>query len=316
MEAESIAKAVSALGHQAIIALNWTDALRHFDDDVDLVLMDAVMPDVDGFKLTKMLRERAQAYTPILFLTGLGDAGAKELGMSVGADDFLTKPLDVLELRVRMAAMLRIRRLTQELEAERHSYQRLAHVDKLTGMPNRRSYDERLETEISIADRNGQPLSLLLVDVDHFKLINDVCGHKVGDEVLAFAGKLLRDVTRRGDWAFRHGGEEFAVLARDTNLRGAMILAERIRSTFETTSTQTSAGRRTCSIGIASYPAEPNAEDLFARADARLYLAKEAGRNRIVGQGSAPKPVRFDQALRGADADAQAPGPETKTDPE
>ena len=284
-EADVVAAAVFALGFEAVIALNWTEALRYFDDSIDLVLMDAVMPEVDGFKLTKMLRERARTYTPILFLTALGDASAKELGMSVGADDFLTKPLDVFELRVRMSAMLRIRRLTQELEAERHSYQRLAHIDTLTGIPNRRSYDERVATEIGISSRNEQPFSLLLVDIDHFKAINDECGHSVGDEILVFTGQLLRDVTRQSDWAFRHGGEEFAILARATAARGAMILAERIRSAFENLSKQTSAGPRTCSIGVATYEHadEESAEELFARADARLYAAKQAGRNCIMG---------------------------------
>jgi len=284
-EADTVAEAVFALGYEAVIALNWTEALRHYDDSVDLVLMDAVMPEVDGFKLTRMLRDRARTYTPILFLTALGDAAAKELGMSVGADDFLTKPLDVFELRVRMSAMLRIRQLTQELEAERHSYQRLAHVDTLTGIPNRRSYDERVETELAIARRNEQPLSLLLVDIDHFKAINDERGHNVGDEILVFTGQLLRDVTRQSDWAFRYGGEEFAVLARATHPRGAMILAERIRSIFENLSEQTSAGRRTCSIGVATYvhADDETAEELFARADARLYAAKQAGRNCIMG---------------------------------
>ena len=315
-EADKVAAAVLALGHEPVISLNWTEALRLFEDSIDLVLMDAVMPEVDGFKLTKMLRERARAYTPILFVTALGDAAAKELGMSVGADDFLTKPVDAVELRVRMTAMLRIRRLTQELEAERYNYQRLAHVDELTGMPNRRSYDERLETELEIAQRNAQPLSLLLVDVDHFKRINDACGHSVGDEVLAFTGKLLRDVTRRGDWAFRYGGEEFAVLARGTGGRGAMVLAERIRATFEARSVETSAGRRTCSIGVASYIEGESAEELFARADGRLYTAKQSGRNLIVGQHEAPPSDSIVAEVAAFEPGESTSGPATTLEPD
>lgn len=282
--AASVAEAVGALGHEAVVAANWTEAVRSFGDDVDLVFMDAVMPDVDGFKLTRVLRERARAYTPILFLTGLGDADAKQRGMAAGADDFLTKPVDALELRVRLAAMLRIRRLTQELEAERHSYRRMAHIDELTGVPNRRSYDERVATEFSLARSSGRPLCLLLVDIDHFKSINDTLGHGVGDEVLAFTGALLRDVTRRQDWAFRYGGEEFAVLARDTTEPEGCLLAERIRAAFAARSEQTSAGRRTCSIGVVALQvSDDTPESLFTRADARLYAAKQGGRDRVVG---------------------------------
>lgn len=281
--ASHVAAAVSDLGHEAIIATHWTEAMRSFGDDVDLVLMDAVMPDVDGFKLTKILRGRASSYTPILFLTALGDVAAKELGVSVGADDFLTKPLDRVELRMRMTAMLRIRRLTQELEAQRRNYARLAHVDQLTGVPNRRSYDERLAAELALARVSGQPLSLLLVDIDHFKAVNDTHGHAVGDELLAFMGELLNETTRRDDWAFRYGGEEFVVLARDTERRAATILAERIRELFEARSPQTSAGARTCSIGVAIYDPElDEAEDLFDTADANLYRAKRSGRNLVV----------------------------------
>ncbi len=279
----AVAEALTALGHAAIVASNWTEAVRRFGDHVDLVFMDAVMPDVDGFKLTRVLRERSRSYTPILFLTALGDADAKERGMLAGADDFLSKPPDPVELRVRMAAMLRIRRLTQELEGERQNYQRLAHVDELTGVSNRRSYDERVATELALARRSGRPLSLLLIDIDHFKQINDSFGHQVGDEVLAFTGALLRDVVRRHDWAFRLGGEEFAVLARDTDTTEATLLAERIRAAFEERSDQTSAGRRTCCLGVATGGADGEApEQLFALADARLYAAKQRGRNCVI----------------------------------
>lgn len=283
--ARPVVEAVAELGHEVELATNWTDAVRGFGDAVDLVLMDAVMPMVDGFKLTRVLRERAQSYTPILFLTGLDDVASKQRGMSVGADDFLSKPVDPMELRVRLAAMLRIRRLTQALEAERRGYARLAHVDELTGVPNRRSYDERLAVELEQARSSGRPLSLLLVDIDHFKQINDTLGHAVGDEVLAFTGALLRELTRREDLVFRYGGEEFAVLARDTERERARVLAERVRAAFETRSASTSAGRRSCSLGLATYDPDsgeaPDGARLFARADAKLYEAKQSGRNRV-----------------------------------
>lgn len=280
--AAEVAEALRALGHEPMFANGWMEAVRAFDERVDLVLMDAVMPEVDGFKLTRMLRDSARSYTPILFLTALGDAAAKEQGMLAGADDFLTKPPDPVELRVRLTAMLRIRRLTQYLESERSSYERLAHVDELTGLPNRRRYDERMHSELALARRSGRPVTLLLVDIDHFKDVNDSLGHQVGDEVLGFMGELLDASTRRGDWPFRFGGEEFAIIARNTTAKQASVLGERIRGAFEARSRETAAGLRTCSVGIASFEPADTPEALFARADARLYAAKQAGRNRVI----------------------------------
>jgi two-component system, cell cycle response regulator len=289
--AQKVAEAVAELGHETVIATGWTEALRCFGPDIDLVLMDAVMPMVDGFKLTRILRSRALSYTPIVFLTGLDDAAAKARGMTAGADDFLTKPFDALELRVRLTAMLRIRRLVQELESERQSYARMAHLDALTGVPNRRSYDARLITELEHARRIGRPLSLLVIDIDLFKPVNDTLGHAVGDEVLAMMGEMLRSVIRRDDLAFRYGGEEFTVLARDTTVAQAGILAERIRATFEARSQATAAGRLTCSIGISTWtPAMPEI-DLFALADENLYTAKRSGRNQVVGPTPDPTPA-------------------------
>ena len=287
-----VAEALRTLGHQTIVATQWTEAVRNFGPQIDLVLMDAVMPTVDGFKLTRILRSRALSYVPILFLTGLDDAAARERGMEAGADDFLTKPVDPMELRVRVAAMLRIRRLTQELEAERAIYARLAHIDELTGLPNRRSYDERVQVELEYARRSGRPMSLLLLDIDHFKSINDELGHAVGDQVLAFTGALLRETIRRDDLAFRYGGEEFVLLARDTDITQSAAFAERVRKLFEARSPDTPGGVQTCSIGAATFT--PSAEEpsdvdeaereaeLFTRADANLYAAKEAGRNCVV----------------------------------
>lgn len=286
-----MAEALRALGHETIVTTQWTEAVRSFGPQIDLVLMDAVMPTVDGFKLTRILRSRALSYVPILFLTGLDDAGAKERGMEVGADDFLSKPVDPMELRVRVAAMLRIRRLTQELEAERASYARLAHIDELTGLPNRRSYDERVQVELEYARRSGRPLSLLLLDIDHFKAINDEHGHVVGDQTLAFTGELLRSTIRRDDLAFRYGGEEFVILARDTDISQAEAFGERVRKLYANRSEDLAAGPQTCSIGAACWTATPDEEPtsvdeqenaLFTRADANLYAAKEAGRNRVV----------------------------------
>ena len=137
------------LGHRVTVAHGWTEALRTFDPtNTDLVLMDAVMPNVDGLKLTRLLREQSQSYVPTVFLTGLSGAELREQCIDAGADDFLTKPVDPIELRVRLKAMLRIRALTKALEAKTQELERAARTDPLTGVGNRRVFDERLLAEI------------------------------------------------------------------------------------------------------------------------------------------------------------------------
>ncbi len=284
--ANTVAEIIASLGYRVTVATSWTEALRGFHaGDVDLVLMDAVMPGVDGFKLTQLLRSRTGAYVPILFLTGLADAAAREQGIAVGADDFLTKPVDIFELRVRLKAMLRIRRLTQELELQKLKLAHLAHIDGLTGISNRRTLDERLPQVLEKATRTGQCLSVLVIDVDHFKRINDTLGHAVGDQVLRFIGRLLGELTRGSDLPFRYGGEEFVILAPETNAHQGSLLAERIRKAFELRSGgATQAGAQTLSIGLASsdmFPYPLDASQMLGSADGALYRAKATGRNRV-----------------------------------
>lgn len=282
--ANHIREIVEESGHRASSCTSWTEALRVFGrGDVDLILMDAVMPTVDGFKLTRIIRSRAKTYVPIVFLTGLADDDDREKGIEAGADDFLTKPVHPLELRVRMKAMLRIRSLTQALEEKTRTLGRLATMDALTGIGNRRSFDERLRSELTRAVATGRPLSLVLLDLDHFKSVNDTFGHAVGDELLRAFGRLLADSTRACDLPYRFGGEEFAVLCPDSTADDACTLAERIRAAFQRASgAATAAGTRTCSIGVSGTDVlqdDPSSDNLLTTADAALYRAKDSGRN-------------------------------------
>ena len=275
---------VEQSGHRASACHTWTEALRLFGrGDVDLILMDAVMPTVDGFKLTRIIRSRARTYVPIVFLTGLADDNARVNGIEAGGDDFLTKPIHPLELRVRMKAMLRIRSLTQALEEKTRTLSRLAAMDALTGIGNRRSFDERLRTELAGSERSGLPLTVLLLDLDHFKSVNDTYGHAVGDELLRAFGRLLAENTRACDIPYRYGGEEFAIICPNSSTDDACNLAERIRAAFQRGSTHaTAAGTRTCSIGAAGtdiLDQDVGIETLLTAADAALYRAKDSGRN-------------------------------------
>jgi diguanylate cyclase (GGDEF)-like protein len=280
-----LASIVAELGHEPSIAGSWTDALRSFDPvRTDIVLMDAVMPNVDGFKLTRILRARAASYVPILFVTGLEDASAKELGASVGADDFLNKPVEPAQLELRLKAMLRIRRMTMDLEARSSELARLANYDELTGLRNRRNLDDNIQVELQRARRYRRPMSVLMLDVDHFKRVNDTHGHAAGDEVLTFLGGLLARITRAGDLSYRYGGEEFVVVAPETTTELACNLAERIRASFERESAGMSVGRQTASMGVAGtdlWRHQILPTTIFYAADVALYRAKEDGRNRV-----------------------------------
>ncbi|MBX7079730.1 MAG: diguanylate cyclase [Nannocystaceae bacterium] len=285
--AASIAATVASLGHRTTVCHGWTAALRAFgEQEVDLVLMDAVMPGVDGFRLTRLLRARASSYVPILFLTALADRRAREAGVAAGADDFLSKPVDPLELRMRMTAMLRIRWLTRDLEARTHALARLAAIDGLTGVGNRRSFDEHLVADLEHARVSGQSLALLMLDLDHFKRINDGHGHTVGDALLAFFGKLISQEVRSGDACYRFGGEEFAIVARGAGVDAAMDIGERVRRAFAQQSiTATAAGPCSVSIGACAtdqFAEIPDGTQLIEAADAALYRAKTLGRNCVV----------------------------------
>ncbi|MEM6290404.1 MAG: diguanylate cyclase [Myxococcota bacterium] len=282
--AAHVSSIVEDCGHRVSACHTWTEALRAFGrGDVDLVLMDAVMPTVDGFKLTRILRSRASTYVPIVFLTGLDDANARANGIDAGADDFLSKPIDALELRVRMTAMLRIRSLTKALEEKTRTLSRIASMDALTGIGNRRSFDERIHSELKQAAGTGGPLAVLLLDIDHFKAVNDTFGHQVGDDLLRAFGRLLAESTRACDLPYRYGGEEFAILCPNSTAAAACHLAERVRSAFELRSKDASAaGSRTCSIGVAGTDVTGHhsaPDELIAAADGALYRAKDSGRN-------------------------------------
>jgi diguanylate cyclase (GGDEF)-like protein len=188
--------------------------------------------------------------------------------------------------RVRFGSMvLKYLRGTDIETAFHEEIYRLAIVDGLTGLPNRRRFDEELAAEITRARRYSRPLSLLLLDVDLFKKVNDQYGHPTGDLVLGHLGSLLRARVRSGDLAARVGGEEFGVLLHETQLSGALVLAEELRKSVEATPIDHEVPIRvTVSIGCAELsPSDASAAELFARCDDKLYRAKTSGRNRVTG---------------------------------
>ncbi len=189
----------------------------------DLILLDVEMPAPDGFEVCRRLKASTETMDiPIVFLTGASTTKEKIRGLELGAVDYVTKPFDPAELRVRVRGSLRTKYLLDLLSKK-------ARIDGLTALWNRAYFDERLAQEISLAQRTGRPLSCIMLDVDHFKSINDTYGHTFGDDALKKIAACLTDAARAEDIVCRWGGEEFAVLCPSTGIVGAEALAERMR---------------------------------------------------------------------------------------
>ncbi len=245
----------------------------------DLAILDRRLPDGDGLDLCRELRKTApHAY--LLMLTGEKTPEAKLEGFEHGADDYVTKPFEIEELIARIRAGARIVRLQQALLDSNRRLEELSITDSLTGLRNRRAFDERLTDAFSHARRYDRPLSLVVLDVDHFKSINDTHGHAVGDLVLREVAERIAKCSRASDFVARIGGEEFAVVLPETPLFEAMQFAEKIRAHI---ASQTIAGLHvTVSLGVANamHSRVTGTQELFDAADQALYRAKANGRNR------------------------------------
>jgi diguanylate cyclase (GGDEF)-like protein len=233
--------------------------------------------------------ENPDRYVFIVMLTSKGSKDDIISGLEAGADDYITKPAHPAELVARIRTGIRILELERSLKTAVDEIHLMSITDSLTGIYNRGYINERLPQEIRRAHRYGRDLSLVLCDIDHFKRVNDTYGHLVGDAVLkSFARCLAGSIRQEVDWTGRYGGEEFLVVLPETHLDGALVLAERIRKTFESTPIETS-GKTigiTSSFGVACFSpgtckeAIPP-EALLQEADHLLYRAKSEGRNRI-----------------------------------
>lgn len=248
----------------------------------DLILLDVVMPRVSGFDLCKALKSDPQtAHIPVMFLSGTGDTFNKVQGLDLGAIDYITKPFDETELQARVRAALRTKRLVDMLA-------NTAQVDALTGLRNRQHFDRRLDEELAAMRRFGRTVSLVLLDIDHFKCCNDQFGHPFGDRVLQSVAEVLQEASRVVDVPCRFGGEEFVVILPETEIEGALVVAERIRQGIQSIPLSCREQRLTitASGGVASSSQAGNCEcvtskSLVQAADEALYRAKNNGRNRI-----------------------------------
>jgi diguanylate cyclase (GGDEF)-like protein len=261
----------------------------------DLVLLDMVLPDMDGLEVLRIVKARSdEHFIPVIILSVKADLDSKVAGLRIGADDFLAKPFAEAELLARCAAMLRIKKLQDELRATQQKLAEQSITDALTGLRNRRFFDERLHEEFGRAQRYADPVSLIMLDIDHFKKVNDKYGHQVGDVVLRESAGLLKASLRDPDIPARYGGEEFAVILPKTHVQGALAVAERVWRAIGTKVFRHSLGegpsasppvelRVTVSLGVAFFPSKDitTADLLVKFADEALYQAKHSGRNSI-----------------------------------
>ena len=275
----------------------------------DLILIDSSLANGAAFVCIRALRAAAppEDWTPIIFLAGIGHESEIELAIDAGGDDFLNQPLSTNVLRAKMRSIQRLvqmhasmRALTRQLDSSNRALQRLSACDGLTGVANRRHFDTTLGQEWRRAGRQGEPLALLMCDVDHFKAYNDSLGHPAGDDCLRrIANTLQHQAARSGDLVARYGGEEFALILPATDLPGAERIAEKIHTRLQTEALhhpQSPVGRVTLSIGIACATPAANqvAAELVHQADQALYLAKQSGRN---CSHKYPSPERPDEAV-------------------
>ena len=289
-----------ATGYETACACDGAEALRLVaESPPDVIVLDVMMPRVDGHEVARRIKaDRSLPFIPIIMQTALDEVERKVEGLSAGADDYVTKPVEFVELEARVRAMLRIKALQDalqrresELEKANARLRELAVSDPLTGLDNRRRLDERFHEMFEHAVRLREPLAVAMFDLDRFKQANDEFGHRAGDEMLRQIGSVLRTSMREIDRVGRYGGEEFLVLLPGTALDAAVTFAERarLRVAAHRFSFEGRDFQATISCGVAAWP-DPrllNRDELLQAADDALYVAKRTGRDRVVRYASA-----------------------------
>lgn len=278
-------------GFDVIEAVDGDDAFQKFmENEVDMIISDIMMPGIDGLELCRRIKYHHEEQKKIYFilLSAKGELNDKIIGLELGADEYIPKPFEPLEVLARVKSGERILKLQNKLENDKRFFETLAFIDELTQLYNRRFFKEVLQKEFASAKRYKHPLSIILIDVDRFKSFNDRYGHPTGDVVLKRVASVLKDIVRESDTVSRYGGEEFAILMTNTKKDNSLEMAERIRKEIEVTKIQTDYGELNVTISLGIGVLEDNnnmhidsAEEVFDQADKALLKAKETGRNRV-----------------------------------
>jgi diguanylate cyclase (GGDEF)-like protein len=276
-------------GHEPLVARSGEEALQMLENTpVDMIIMDVEMPGLNGFETTRLIREwLAGHWIPIVFVTGLNEDENYREGIEAGGDDYLIKPVSFMIIKAKIRAMERIAEMRDQLSRLNSELEALSQLDSLTQIFNRRTFNEMAKQQWALAKRHQQPVSALMIDVDHFKLFNDHYGHPAGDACLKKVTQAIKGCLHRTtDILGRYGGEEFIVLLPETDAKGALCVAQTIGEAISALQIRhgvsPTAPYVTASLGGATClrTTGHDLEELIKNADRALYKAKRAGRNR------------------------------------
>ena len=278
------------LGHEVVAVADGAAATQALlePDAPRLAILDWMMPGASGLDVCRTIRQQAKGYVYVILLTARDTPEDLVAGFEAGVDDFLTKPLDAAELRARLRSGARLLELLKDLLEAQEALRLQATVDHLTGLWNRRMVLEQFDRELNRVRHERRPLTIMMVDIDRFKNINDTYGHGIGDVVLRSTAAALRSQLRQYDFVGRFGGEEFLVLVPGCDAAQGRLVAERVRQCVESQPARVGDGAIavTVSVGLATtHVADVTVEALVEAADAALYRAKANGRNRVEEAG-------------------------------
>ncbi len=285
--------------YEVLVALDGESVFEIVEENrLDLILLDIMMPYMDGYEVCRRLKlNRNTKDIPIIFITAKTDEASIERAYDVGGFDYVTKPFKPKELRAKVKLQLQLQKLIKELEASQKELKFLASTDPMTELYNRRYFSTISKHILDLAKRDATPTSIIMLDIDNFKKVNDTYGHKVGDDVIISLAKLLQKFTRKSDIACRFGGEEFVILLPETAINGASVIAEKIREATEHSTVNSMENNTltfTISLGIAQIDPEEESdiEASIHRADTALYAAKRGGKNRVYIKNDKGKPCK------------------------
>lgn len=281
---DSVADYLILAGFDVVAFASASEALTHLETNpMDIVITDIPLKGTSGFELTDTIKKNFS--TDVIILTGYSTGYSYEEAINKGASDFVFKPVRFEELLLRIKRVLHERRLTCERNDMLNRLKRMAVTDPLTRLFNLRYFYNQLEKEIDRFNRYNRPLSLMLLDIDNFKIFNDTYGHLEGDRILVNLGKVIRECLRAMDSGYRFGGEEFTVILPETTVNEGIVVAERIQRAMRDASFSPPSAPEpvitTLSIGLTEYESGEPLKEFVRRADRAMYLSKARGKDLI-----------------------------------